>query len=392
IYNLARVGPYVASTYNPLVELSWRDVEMVYNFSAGSLKDMAKQIKEPALRREPADMSRTTKPAASITLPPGTPAITPPPNAAQPTQQPEPNGHEQLQDDVEGMADDYVYSEPLMDTGYEDLAHTEAIFNSTGSGDSLTRVYDERAVADLRATGDRLQAFTDPRDLSETEAVVDLDALDIFDDLDDYVDLDKINIIDDVQVPPTTDQKHAGDELRELIKGRIKQAAEMPGEGGSSTVNLGQSAASAAAQAAEAAKAASARNKFVGGKAAQQEPTPAPAASSAAPPPQPAMSIRNLPQDIRKSCMILGIRPEEMTRAIVLEAWKKQIATGGVHPDLGGDTEAAIYLNTAKDTLVRFLDQQAPKLGKKFGKPQPQPQPQPPKPQPGDSDPNAPQQ
>jgi hypothetical protein len=56
-----------------------------------------------------------------------------------------------------------------------------------------------------------------------------------------------------------------------------------------------------------------------------------------------------------------------MTERIVKEAWKRQIASPGVHPDLGGETESAIYLNTAKDTLVRWLDQQAPKLGKKFG-------------------------
>jgi hypothetical protein len=66
--------------------------------------------------------------------------------------------------------------------------------------------------------------------------------------------------------------------------------------------------------------------------------------------------------------MILGVRPEDMTKQIVLQAWKNQIAAPGVHPDLGGDNEAAVYLNLAKDTLVRWLDQNGPKLGKKFGR------------------------
>ena len=76
---------------------------------------------------------------------------------------------------------------------------------------------------------------------------------------------------------------------------------------------------------------------------------------------------RVFPPEIRKACKLLGLNPEEMTRASVSEAWKKEMAKPGVHPDTGGDTEMAIYLNTAKDSLIRWLDDQAPKLGKKFG-------------------------
>ena len=92
--------------------------------------------------------------------------------------------------------------------------------------------------------------------------------------------------------------------------------------------------------------------------------------------------IKQLPADIRKSCLIIGIKPEELTtredgtprpvteaQKLVSEKWKDQIASPGVHPDHGGDTETAVYLNTAKDTLVRWLEAQAPKLGKKFGQP-----------------------
>jgi len=65
--------------------------------------------------------------------------------------------------------------------------------------------------------------------------------------------------------------------------------------------------------------------------------------------------------------MILGVRPEELTSKIIIEAWKAQIAAPGVHPDQGGDTETAVYLNLAKDTLIKWVEAQAPKLGKKFG-------------------------
>jgi hypothetical protein len=95
--------------------------------------------------------------------------------------------------------------------------------------------------------------------------------------------------------------------------------------------------------------------KFVGGNRAQQEPPPE------------NYVIRNVPPHIRKACLVLGLRPEELTHEKVHKAWKREFANPGTHPDVGGDTEMAVYLNTAKDTLFAFLDQQAPKLGKLFG-------------------------
>lgn len=74
---------------------------------------------------------------------------------------------------------------------------------------------------------------------------------------------------------------------------------------------------------------------------------------------------RNVPPDIRKACLLLGLKPEELTRQAVFNAWKREMVN--VHPDTGGDTEMATYLNTAKDRLVRYLEETAPKLGKKFG-------------------------
>jgi hypothetical protein len=93
--------------------------------------------------------------------------------------------------------------------------------------------------------------------------------------------------------------------------------------------------------------------KFVGTNKSQSEPLPT--------------APRVFPPDIRKACKLLGLNPEELSRSAVTEAWKREMAKPGVHPDTGGDTEMAIYLNTAKDTLMRWVDDQTPKLGKKFG-------------------------
>ncbi len=102
-----------------------------------------------------------------------------------------------------------------------------------------------------------------------------------------------------------------------------------------------------------------ARSKFVGASKTNEPANTAKNPSSFKP--------RIVPADIRKSCLILGLRPENITYETVQECWKKAIAVPGVHPDQGGDTEMAVYLNTAKDILMRWLDAQAPKLGKKFG-------------------------
>lgn len=61
------------------------------------------------------------------------------------------------------------------------------------------------------------------------------------------------------------------------------------------------------------------------------------------------------PPEIRKACMILGLKPGGLSIELVNQAWKKQMAAPGVHPDLGGDQEAAVFLNTAKETLLNWL-------------------------------------
>lgn len=312
IYNIARSGPTISSSaYNPLVELSWKDLQTVYNFSVASLKDYAK----PGFGNEPGALGGTNFADSS----------TQQPKQTVPRHQPQ-----------------------------------AAIETS----DAL----DLPGGQDPRRTGDRLQALSDPRNLLDSEPIVDLDALDIFDDLDDYVDLDKIEVINDVISKPKSEEPSmGGDELRELIKGRIKQAADIPNEPSAPRMTTPPPAGAKDDAKGAAAAGGGARNKFIGGAKAGQEP---PAAV-------PSFVVKTIPPEIRKSFMILGLKPEEATTKTVIEAWKKQIASPGVHPDLGGDTEAAVYLNTAKDMLVRWLDQQAPKLGKKFGQPH---KPEPPKP------------
>ncbi|MBY0356742.1 MAG: hypothetical protein K2W82_01970 [Candidatus Obscuribacterales bacterium] len=125
------------------------------------------------------------------------------------------------------------------------------------------------------------------------------------------------------------------DELRDLWKYSFVRSSEEPAE---------------VPKEPEAAKTA---HKFVGTKHAQE--------------PNVANIPRSVPHDIRRSCKLLGIKPEEMSKQAVFDAWKREMAKPGVHPDTGGDTEIAMYLNTAKDTLVRYLEAQAPKLGKVFG-------------------------
>lgn len=136
---------------------------------------------------------------------------------------------------------------------------------------------------------------------------------------------------------PADDDKsttaYSADELRDLVQHRLHQ--DEPGS-------------------AEGQKTAQGLKKFVGGSRNTQEVS------------LPSMP-RNVPPDIRKACLLLGLKPEELNRQNVFNAWKREMAKPGVHPDTGGDTEMATYLNTAKDRLVRFLEETAPKLGKKFG-------------------------
>lgn len=218
---------------------------------------------------------------------------------------------------------------------------------------------EERISAEL-ATHDQLDAVK----IEEKTDELDLEKLDIFAGIEDIEELSQIEVIEDVVLPPQTAPeapKQGSEDLRELIKNRIKQAESEPATTAENApaeqVTTGQNVKLDA----EALK-AGARNKFVGGKAATNT---APEASGTAAHPAPAPRV--VPPEIRKACMILGVRPEEITVKIVVDAWKREMSQPGVHPDTGGDTETAIYLNNAKVELVKWIEAQTPKLGKKFG-------------------------
>lgn len=247
---------------------------------------------------------------------------------------------------------------------------------------------------DLRETSERAPAIKpsdfetatydgmDALKIDDRVDELDLDKMDMFEGLEDIDEIAQIEVIEDVVLPAaeaksskttsdSIDKPSAtaggaavsGEDLRNLIKNRIKQADEsqtlqaMPAPqaagGDAGQDNYGKIDADALK--------AGARNKFVGGKASTggQDVAEAPAPTLAAP--------RVVPPEIRKHCMILGVRPEELTVKIVVDAWKREMSQPGVHPDTGGDTETAIYLNNAKVELVKWIEAQAPKLGKKFG-------------------------
>lgn len=76
-----------------------------------------------------------------------------------------------------------------------------------------------------------------------------------------------------------------------------------------------------------------------------------------------------LPPEIRKAAQILGVPFDDITPNTVHKAWRKQMSLQTVHPDLGGEAEAAVLVNKAKAQLDAWFEERAPKLGKKLTKP-----------------------
>ncbi|MBY0548580.1 MAG: hypothetical protein K2W95_15020 [Candidatus Obscuribacterales bacterium] len=76
-----------------------------------------------------------------------------------------------------------------------------------------------------------------------------------------------------------------------------------------------------------------------------------------------------IPASLRRPCQILGLNLEEpLSVSNINKAWKKQMLSQGAHPDLGGNTDEAVLLNKAKEQLMAYLEERAPKLGSKFKK------------------------
>ncbi|MBS2003551.1 MAG: tetratricopeptide repeat protein [Cyanobacteria bacterium SZAS LIN-5] len=69
-----------------------------------------------------------------------------------------------------------------------------------------------------------------------------------------------------------------------------------------------------------------------------------------------------MPPEIRKACQVLGLPVEEdFTVEDVLKAWKRRIIADSLHPDLGGENENSVLVNTSKDVLIRWQESHLPK-------------------------------
>lgn len=193
----------------------------------------------------------------------------------------------------------------------------------------------------------------------EPEAEIDFDQMDIFEDIEELERLGKIELPDDIiPIDHSAKSTPSEAELRNLVQHKIQHQQEhTTGE----VPRLVGKAATAEAGPAQADPAgAKGINKFVGQRGAHATTEAAQSATN-------LPVVRSFPTEVRKACQILGLAPETLTKQIILDAWKKAITAPGVHPDQGGDTEIATAINLAKPTLLKFLDDSAPKLGKKFG-------------------------
>lgn len=203
-----------------------------------------------------------------------------------------------------------------------------------------------------------------PESVADSGEIVDFDQMDIFEDIEELERLGRIELPDDIIPLDHAGGKASQDELRELVQHKIQHAqehstGEVPRLVGKGTGEPAVDAAKAGA-AAGAGAGAGGINKFVGQRGAH-------ASSEAAQSATNLPVVRNVPPEVRKACQILGLAPETLTKEIINDAWKKAITAPGVHPDHGGDTEIATSINLAKQTLLKFMEQTAPKLGKKFG-------------------------
>ena len=77
------------------------------------------------------------------------------------------------------------------------------------------------------------------------------------------------------------------------------------------------------------------------------------------------VTAAQVPAEVRRACQILAVDPSDASEQSVHQAWKTAMAKD-VHPDLGGEEEIAILVNTARDVLVKWLAGQQPNLATRF--------------------------
>lgn len=341
VLNFAKTGPYVASTFNPLESLSWRDLETVYSMGVLSIKDFSRNL---------TDYKQGGETEGAAAAPPDAAANGDTNAAAAPP--------------LDGSSPMAAYSEQPPAKTSRKTPNIDYSLHSKEeeAAQPETQMFEESTPADPPKSEGALDFI---------DELIDIDKLDIFESLEELEELGTIDVMNEPiqinfdEIGETTGQNMtveaaqvSDEQLRELIKKRTAAAKEM---GTEHEVRTPPAPDGAKGQGLSGLK------KFVGQKSAGGAPPPEPA-----PGPGTASSTTNsvlakhVPPEIRRASMLLGLRPDELTKDLVTKEWKKQITS--VHPDLqGGDTESSIALNTAKDTLLRWLDKNTPKLGGKFG-------------------------
>jgi|JI8StandDraft_1071087.scaffolds.fasta_scaffold18063_5 hypothetical protein len=61
-----------------------------------------------------------------------------------------------------------------------------------------------------------------------------------------------------------------------------------------------------------------------------------------------------IPPEIRKACLILGLRAEDVTTEKVMNTWEKKLLLASEQENVDDDT--AWFMNSAKDALVIWLE------------------------------------
>jgi hypothetical protein len=366
VYTPAEVGVTLSKEFDPLLNLNWRDIEAIYNLSVLSLRDYAAAAKNAVKEPLPAPVYPSPVEHHKV--------------MASETAQVEAG---QLSENLPKTEIEDANSLPIypelaiggphyefdsLPTGPPSAVEIPAVENSSSTPGSLFDNFEPVSPETKQEFGLLPEGTVGGLDF--TADIPDLDHLDIFEGLENIEDLQHIHVIDDVNLDTDVSNARVAEELEAEVHSNPEIALEenvkpssVPTEELRSLINsrIKQASDSLADQSippkvSEEAKSAqgSGRSKFVGGGKPQEVLE------------KPTFVLKSVPADIRKACLLLGVRPEELTPELVQDSWKRQIATPGVHPDQGGDTESAIYLNTAKDSLLHWLEAQAPKLGKRF--------------------------
>lgn len=381
ILNFARTGPYVGGQSNPLENMSWRDLETVYSMGVLSIKDFARNIPDPYKR----EVSETTG-DAPVKSDPAQKNHQQNQNYEQPPvygqqdssyEQPPFYGESLYEGKVPAYGEQYPQHHYQQSPAANPYAAYAAPDNGGEQGyapgygaEYSGQDYDNQGVGAIigaeSITNTSESAVMDPTAYVDQSGVLDLDQLDIFEDLEELEDLSNIEIMADDPLVNELLEPDKGEvstaELQRLVKNKIEQTKDMNEQAAA--------AARIAAASGNGEEKTAKLHKFVGQKA---QAAAAQAAQDSPPPPPPNphaasnfVRAKPIPPEIKKHLGILGLTMETLTRETVLKEWKAQAAAN--HPDQGGNQEVATAINQAKLELMKYLEKNEPKLGKKFGR------------------------